>query len=418
MVAVGCVDVDFASTTGSTSSSSSGGGGAGTSTTTGSTASSGGGTSGTGGAGGSGGGGPCVPTTETCNGADDDCDGIVDEPAGSAVGPACGCTWSTYAGKLYALCPTTTGVAQSCPGGTDLVVLEDAAEQTFVTGLFTSVHGTTTYGFAYVSLVQSPSSNDRVGGWAWVGGEGMPIPWGNGQPDDYHVAEPAMIENHDDDCGAIAATATGLVLFADAPCGASTASAYVACEQTGTTCTSGSACLVAEGCTGTFDCTKPEGQRCVAQPKADTCNGLDDDCDGQVDGANGNACSCTTHTAASGLVYRRCAQDEALSNVHCGPGFKLATPDLASEVAFVQSLIQGAPGSYIGAFQSVPAAGASESWTWLDRSAIPLFYWGTNEPNDGGLPESDKHNCMRAASDGWHDGECTQSLSYICEALP
>ena len=151
--------------------------------TTGSTASSGGGTSGTGGAGGSGGGGPCVPTTETCNGADDDCDGIVDEPAGSAVGPACGCTWSTYAGKLYALCPTTTGVAQSCPGGTDLVVLEDAAEQTFVTGLFTSVHGTTTYGFAYVSLVQSPSSNDRVGGWAWVGGEGMPIPWGNGQVD-------------------------------------------------------------------------------------------------------------------------------------------------------------------------------------------------------------------------------------------
>jgi hypothetical protein len=412
-LAIGCVDVDFASTTGTTGSTGTGGDtGQGGGTTT-SSANGGGTTTGTGG-------GPCVPTDEICNGADDDCDGITDEPPGALTGMFCGCTWDSYAGKLYALCPAPSGSATGCPAGTSKAILEDGAELTFASSFLTSVT-TTTYAHAFLSLAQSPTSWDRVGGWAWQGGEGMALTWGPGVPDDFGTGEPTHIENHDEDCGALLIADNQSVVVDDIPCGSwPSGEPYVLCEQTGATCTTGSACLLAEGCTGTFDCTKPEGQRCVAQPKGETCNGLDDDCDGVVDGMGNllDACGCTTHMASSGLVYKRCTQAQTFTNVHCGTGFRLAMPDIASEAAFVQSLIVGSQTYYFGAYQSVPASTESSDWTWVDRTTIPLFYWGTNQPNDGGLPENDKQNCMRTATDGWHDNECTQTLQYICEAVP
>lgn len=63
-----------------------------------------GGLGGTGGVGGSGGG--CIPVTETCNGLDDDCDGVIDDGSacfflnGTPIDPvpatSCGASWYSY----------------------------------------------------------------------------------------------------------------------------------------------------------------------------------------------------------------------------------------------------------------------------------------------------------------------------------
>lgn len=80
-----------------------------------------GGTGGIGGVGGTGGSGPvCMPTTEVCNGKDDDCDGVVDNglscrPLGAACTSAAQCTSGFCVGDPGRCCDTAcAGVRHAC----------------------------------------------------------------------------------------------------------------------------------------------------------------------------------------------------------------------------------------------------------------------------------------------------------------
>lgn len=78
-----------------------------------------------------------VAATELCNGADDDCDGAVDEV--SASNTSCnGCSLFEADGRAYAYCPagaTFDGARQACAAfAGDLVVLGDVIEASAVAG--------------------------------------------------------------------------------------------------------------------------------------------------------------------------------------------------------------------------------------------------------------------------------------------
>ncbi len=73
--------------------------------------------------------------SETCNGEDDDCDGTVDDGV-TRCGTGFGCQVRAYLGHSYALCPSTMRRDEAeteCESfGYHLVVIDDAAENTFV----------------------------------------------------------------------------------------------------------------------------------------------------------------------------------------------------------------------------------------------------------------------------------------------
>lgn len=69
---------------------------------------------------------------ETCNGRDDNCNGLVDE---GLAGCALTCTTATYLTHTYTFCPDTRSQAEAaahCPPGAHLVDIGDMAENTFV----------------------------------------------------------------------------------------------------------------------------------------------------------------------------------------------------------------------------------------------------------------------------------------------
>ncbi len=117
-----------------------------------------------------------VCAAETCDGADEDCDGSIDE------GGVCPCPVVERAGRAYLFCDATTrswaAARVSCESvGYALVAVEDATEDAFVYGQLAS------RGFAdtWVGL------NDLVTEMTWVWNGGVPVVythWDSGEPND------------------------------------------------------------------------------------------------------------------------------------------------------------------------------------------------------------------------------------------
>jgi hypothetical protein len=100
---------------------------------------------------------------ETCNAADDDCDGVVDE-GGSLCGDTC--TTATSGGSSYLFCSDTSNWDDSrdyCAArGYDLVIVGDNAENAFVTAVADDVRA----GEWWIGLRLS----DPEGEYEWVDG--------------------------------------------------------------------------------------------------------------------------------------------------------------------------------------------------------------------------------------------------------
>jgi hypothetical protein len=344
-----------------------------------------------------------VPTSEACNGIDDDCDGVTDEPV-TDVGEGCGgCVWSTFEGRHYVLCP---GDASSCPGGTQLVTLQSPAEHDFVASLLSVDE------YALLGLTQQAGAPTCLIGWSWDQ-TGMPIPWDEGQPDDSGV--PDFVEDDVENCGFIQWNGGDSTGVHDAPClGFAT---YLACEESADECVEGAACEVADGCLGTFDCSVPGGQ-CVAAAAAEACNGLDDDCNAVAD--DDNACDCTEISAA-GNTYRLCLHLGTYEAMHCGEGFVPAMPKSAAEL----SAILAATSSYdgyirIGVFQSPQATAVDEGWLYHDATPFDASLWDASDPDDGmsgGEMHAQDCGMLRNIYPAVHDYDCFDPNAYLCQSL-
>jgi len=200
--------------------------------------------------------GQVVPAVETCNNRDDDCDGVVDDgiaescytgPAGtSGVGICRNGSRSCVGGVFGVLCPgEQVPLVEVCNG------LDDDCDGSVDEGL-----GTTTCGAGLCAR----TVNNCVGGVVQVC-----VPGGSGTE---------TCNNLDDNCDGL--IDNGLTQ----PC------------YTGAAGTNGVG--VCHG--GTSTCAAGTWGSCAGQvvPTAERCNGLDDDCDGAVDEnfpTLGNACS-------------------------------------------------------------------------------------------------------------------------------
>lgn len=101
---------------------------------------------------------------ETCNGQDDDCDGVVDDGVSRCSGGGFGCTVRAFGGHSYAMCPTLLRRADAeteCESfGYHLVVIDDDAENTFV--------------------ADQAAMLGVLGNYAWIGLTTSPLAWQDG----------------------------------------------------------------------------------------------------------------------------------------------------------------------------------------------------------------------------------------------
>ena len=271
----------------------------------------------------------------------------------------------------------------------------------------------------YVGMRQAEGSPERDTGWQWFR-EGMPPPWfgmGGQEPDDYtHEAwEPVAFENDSENCAGFynyddAANNRG---FVDSNC--EIAFERVLCEPIADECVEGGECLLDQGCIGLFDCSLPEGSRCVATPTAETCDGKDNNCDGDIDEG---MCDCVELTdMATMRQYKKCSEPFTPGNAHCGLGFRLAILESAAEATWAQSQLVTGDILAIGMYQRSIATLAGDDWLFLDASPVILPFWAAGQPNDEEAVANGTQDCATLHPDGAYDSECGSPFQYLCEEL-
>ena len=143
----------------------------------------------------------CEP--ESCNGADDDCDGRIDETA------ACPCETIPWEGRSYMFCDTTRswlGARAHCESvGYSLTVVNDADEDAFVfAAIMAREWGDTWIGH-----------NDffEEGVWVWLDDGAMSyVHWDEGEPNDGGDSGPG------EDCGVVMTQEGRESAWDDRPC--------------------------------------------------------------------------------------------------------------------------------------------------------------------------------------------------------
>jgi hypothetical protein len=207
--------------------------------------------------------------------------------------------------------------------------------------------------------------------------------------------------------------------------------------------------------TNNTDCN--DANPSATSPSAETCDGRDNDCDGQVD--DGAGCPCEVRTNGThGYMFCSRPQNWSTAASDCAAsGYRLATPDDATESEWVRTTFRsvvsggctntcgshvtdnsygqpydtwcddeqycrwgtdcgdcgsrGVPGTYwIGANDR----GTEGAWVWHSGSTAAFRNWGSGEPND-----SSGEDCaeVNASSGLWNDKECDDYRTFVCESL-
>ncbi len=210
-----------------------------------------------------GGGSSSLAKPEVCNGLDDDCDGVTDNGLawqGIPLGGACATTGICGAGTV--LCGSDAQAAcSSAPGNSG-----SKAQAEICNGLDDNCNGSTDEGFEFGGVALGGAC-PAVG----VCGPGTVVCGPSGAATcSTHLTQagPELCNGLDDDCD-----------------GATDEQLSWQGSALGTPCDGTGACgmgVVECGSAGQVTCsTNPDGSS--PQTKAEVCNGLDDDCDGQID---------------------------------------------------------------------------------------------------------------------------------------
>ena len=144
----------------------------------------------------------------------------------------------------------------------------------------------------------------------------------------------------------------------------------------------------------------------------ETCDTVDNDCDGQVDDG---ACQGCTQASSGGHTYQFCDDfglDWWSAEQTCGAfGYYLVTVDDAVEDAFLAANTGGSGEWWLG--YTDQGGGNEGSWYWSAGNGTGYTNWNPGEPNDSG-----NEDCAEMAAWTnwqWNDIQCWSSKSWICE---
>ncbi len=144
----------------------------------------------------------------------------------------------------------------------------------------------------------------------------------------------------------------------------------------------------------------------------ESCNAVDDDCDGDVD--DGGVCPCNVETYGSStyLFCESASSWTSASSTCASYGYTLATIDDASENSWMDSTADTySTGKWWMGFNDRATEG---TFVWDSGSASTYTNWRSGEPNDSGGNE-DCAQLNRYTDQTWNDEPCSSSFYYICE---
>ncbi len=223
---------------------------------------------------------------------------------------------------------------------------------------------------------------------------------------------PEACDGIDSDCDGTADPLT-LTLYADADADGygdpTAASVQQACGP-----------IAANLVTNAADCD--DGLGSVSPGELETCNGLDDDCDGIVD--NDAVCEGSPEDCLAlrygDSAYLACNDlgTQPQAEVACdGLGYALASLTSAAEDAAADQLVDRVDPS-VGFWIGLEDLVVEDTFIWADGTPFAFDDWNTGQPDNGG--GGTQQDCAITSDDNngedtWFDRACSDSLHYLCE---
>ena len=151
-------------------------------------------------------------------------------------------------------------------------------------------------------------------------------------------------------------------------------------------------------------------------PVAETCNGLDDDCDTIIDEEARDCGAGCERLGRMGRSYIVCSTERSWPGAQrsCASlGYTLASIEDADEDRWLYDLIdaRGFGGTWHGHNDLVTEG----RWVWDDGAPLTYENWDTDEPNDAGGEDCGIIMTTPHRAGRWDDRACDSERPYVCE---
>jgi len=395
-------------------------------------------------------GGGCVPRAESCNGADDDCDGTLDEDSDSLV-------------------PCTAGIdcagVSRCVSG-EVACVAEMLDDERCNGADDDCDGTVDEAPTDVGMDCGSGTGVCAARWVCVGGvrecaavspEAEICDGVDNDCDDDVDERPmdvgeACFEGADDFCAGSTVCEGGTRVCNVSPVDEACDGNDNDCDgvvdedvilgdctragDDGHLCTGRNRCIAGtpscvietpETCNGVDD--DCDGMTDEGTASGDeSCNDVDDDCDGSIDEGLSACASCDVVTRPGGSTYALCRKVRRWGPARewcAGRGMRIVRIDDAAEQTWLAGAVESAdPGPrnswWIGLRDVVGGGdGSADEYRWHpdDDTTPPPGYdaWASGEPNTN-------NGCARMANDEgaarlWTDRGCGETFHFVCESL-
>ncbi len=332
---------------------------------------------------------------EVCNGIDDDCDGTIDEDG-------CPCAMRTYDDHRYGFCQSSTWFSAAEEGcvraGYDLASIGDADENAWMVDSADDISHQSRF---FVGL----SDRAQEGSWSWVSGEALSYTnWATDEPNNFG----------NEDCGELTVSGGSRGHWNDVGCGVWRA---FVCESPGEP-TAWFADVDGDGfgdvdsvvyanaapedhVSNAADCDDDAPARFPTAEE--TCNGIDDDCDGVVD--DNVASLQTLYADSDGDGF---GDGQAQLGCELGDGWATTNGDCDDENEHVFPGAQEVCNSIDDNCSGVVDEDASDALTWYFDGDDDL--WGTSD--------STMEQCTQPNNYVDRDGDCDDELETVFPGAP
>jgi len=370
----------------------------------------------------------CEIGLESCNGMDDDCDRNVDEDIAVACGTPGTCSEGTrtcVGGTLGECVVSTTPPDEICDN-----VVDDDCDMAVDEGCVCSPVGAPRACGSDVGACVAGNQTCSVEGWsACEGSVGPSLEGCNGIDDDCDGTVDGMMTPCSTDVGACTAGFRTCTMGVVGPCSGVEPAPRDLCDaaRVDDDCNG----IANDGCpcddTSTRPCGACRGTQicdisgrwgmCVDLVSTETCNGVDDNCDGTTDEMT--TCGMCTQVNNGTRSYLFCFSitrtwDDA--RAYCMMfGYDLVTVESGTENDWLNAAERRLGGNNQDWWYGGTDAAMEGTWRWAPTMTdVGYSDWVGAEPGAGGAAE----NCMsneNRSSPEWSSRACSQMYRFVCE---